>query len=767
MTKFPKYRSRYKFLLTVVHMAVLGFFLAPTAQATITSFDAVETLPLSIPDNNPAGRTVTVNVSGITGTVNSLTVTILFGPDHTYAGNLAASLRSPAGVTHILFSRVGYPDMPGGDSSNLRGRYTFSDLAAITFWQATLNGATTSSIIPAGTYSTTAPGVNAATSINQTFGFPGTVNGSNVNGIWTFNIADLEAFDTGGINQVTLNFDHTPGPANAAPSINAMSGIGRQAGGGGSVSHIALVSDDRDAAEFLNLKVNGGSSATVNGVSVSNLLTDQNGNVNAAVWAACGASNASFTLTATDSSGLSSSSILNVGVTSPAPPNISYGPVSVVYGGSGNVSPIASTASSFSISSLGTYNGSADVDASGTLTLSNARNAGSHELMVRGIGLCGVFTDSTLTVNVSPATLNVSPDNKTKQYSDPAPSLTYSLTGFVEGDDASAVNGSPELTTVANELSEPGTYPITAAAGNLSAANYVFNFGSADLNVVPEDARAEYTGSRFVNTGCATCNSAAIDLSALVSDISLWPTDAAFDTDAGNIGTASISFVDRETGAVIAELPVSLLSNDDLRIGNASFWWTVDLGEMDSKTFTVGMIVGGNYLRNSTLDDVLITVSKPTGANSISGGGAIMMSDPAGQFQADPGSRLNFSLNVKYLPNGRNLKGYVRFTISIGGRQIEFRSNRNDSLVVDVSDPKNRTAELTGRGSITDVTDPDNPLLLYSNAAIFTRATDREKAGDSIAFTVTSSNGLLLFSSNWVGTQSSERTIKNGHLIVR
>src|SRR5262245_22162374 len=82
---------------------------------------------------------------------------------------------------------------------------------------------------------------------------------------------------------------------NTTPTITAV-GVTRRQDAGASDSLIAMVSDAEDAKTALTVTVNGSSSATVNGVSVSNIAIDSGGHVTANVAAACGATGASFTL---------------------------------------------------------------------------------------------------------------------------------------------------------------------------------------------------------------------------------------------------------------------------------------------------------------------------------------------------------------------------------------------------------------------------------------------------------------------------------------
>jgi hypothetical protein len=99
----------------------------------------------------------------------------------------------------------------------------------------------------------------------------------------------------------------------SAPTIMAM-GVTRQSNGVTSNSQIATVNDGEDAENTLAVTVNGSSSATVNGVTVSGISVDGSGSVTADVSAACGASTANFTLRVTDSAGAFSQASLTVTV---------------------------------------------------------------------------------------------------------------------------------------------------------------------------------------------------------------------------------------------------------------------------------------------------------------------------------------------------------------------------------------------------------------------------------------------------------------------
>lgn len=91
------------------------------------------------------------------------------------------------------------------------------------------------------------------------------------------------------------------------------------------------------------------------------------------------------------------------------------------------------------------------------------------------------FVSDTLTV--TKATLTVTLDPQFKMTGTPNPPLTYSFSGFVNNDDASAVNGTLDLNTTAVDSSPPGDYPITISGSSLTAVNYAFSSVDGVLHV--------------------------------------------------------------------------------------------------------------------------------------------------------------------------------------------------------------------------------------------------------------------------------------------
>ncbi len=87
-----------------------------------------------------------------------------------------------------------------------------------------------------------------------------------------------------------------------------------------------------------------------------------------------------------------------------------------------------------------------------------------------------------LVVNKQP--LVVTANSKTVVYGTAVPAYTYTMTGFINGDtQASAVTGSPSLTTSPASPTTANTYPIVAANGSLSSTDYSFIFVNGLLTI--------------------------------------------------------------------------------------------------------------------------------------------------------------------------------------------------------------------------------------------------------------------------------------------
>ena len=259
-------------------------------------------------------------------------------------------------------------------------------------------------------------------------------------------------------------------------------------------------------------------------------------------------------------------------------------------------------------------------DASGIARASvTTTPAGTRSITARyaGTPTFGASESAAITETIEPAhataTLTESP--LMRQYSDriivdatvvpatAAKSVTFTIGNQVLGTVplvAGKAHMEPQLLGLV-----PSGVRIVFARFNDEDPNYEIYDAYRSIGVQREDARVSFSAPTTVNTGCSNCSAATVRLEATVSDISL--VSPATDGDAGDVGMANVAFVNRATGTIIQTVPVTPDPKDH-RVGKAVYDWPVNIGKNSSQTFTIGMSVGNQYIRNSTLDDAKITV---------------------------------------------------------------------------------------------------------------------------------------------------------------
>lgn len=178
-----------------------------------------------------APRNVTFTTSGLSGSVTSVDVSMTMGsPNHTWMGDVIATLIAPNGASHTIFGVTGSTTATGiGDSSDLGGNYTFSDSAGAPpsggWWQES-TARTATQVMTSGTYRTTASGgagqTNPAPPTNMNASFTGVTN---ANGTWTLRFTDGCTGDTGAVSAATLSI--TTGTTVAADANVDFNGDGK------------------------------------------------------------------------------------------------------------------------------------------------------------------------------------------------------------------------------------------------------------------------------------------------------------------------------------------------------------------------------------------------------------------------------------------------------------------------------------------------------------------------------------------------------------
>jgi sugar lactone lactonase YvrE len=139
--------------------------------------------------------------------------------------------------------------------------------------------------------------------------------------------------------------------------------------------------------------------------------------------------------------------------------------------------------------------------------------AGGHniEATYNPVGSFLGSVSAAVQFSVSPVTLTVTAQNATSGVGATPPVLTYTISGFVNGDAQAVVSGAPSLTTSATSSSPVGSYPIAVAQGTLSALNYTFTFVNGTLQIAPVVTAVPVISSVVVAGGLLYPGAVALD----------------------------------------------------------------------------------------------------------------------------------------------------------------------------------------------------------------------------------------------------------------
>ena len=388
----------------------------------------------------------------------------------------------------------------------------------------------------------------------------------------------------------------------------------------------------------------------------------------------------------------------------------------------------------------------------------------------------GAETSDTLTVtvnNLAPA-LSVNLPTQVAQYSDPISPIVFDAidvptdtvsanVSYSDDNGVTFVSGLPGGLALTEVLGVgTGTWTVTGIADTapdvysirleVSDEDGGVSALESELDVHQEDARVTYTGPFLISTPSIKTGETVVELRATVRDFAA--VDPSSDAHPGDIRNATVTFIDRDRAEIIAtNLPIDLLDPADLTTGIASFPWAVDIGNADAETFNIGIRVDSFYVRDSSDDDVLLTVAKPLD-DFITGGGFIQNENSFGALAGDDGLNTNFGFNVKFNPRLTNLQGNANFVIRHEGEIVRIKTNAIESLVVDEE-----------TGAATFVSKANIVGDSGGNLSLIVTITDRGEPGDEDAIGITLWNkNELLFSSNWDGAQTIEQQLSGGNL---
>ena len=215
-------------------------------------------------------------------------------------------------------------------------------------------------------------------------------------------------------------------------------------------------------------------------------------------------------------------------------------------------------------------------------------------------------TSDPATLAITPAALAITANNQTKVYGQANPTLTFSYSGFVNGESASSLTTLPSATTTATTTSPVGSYTISAAGA--VDPNYSFTY---------------VAGSLTINKDATTTNATVSTTSGSMGQTVTITASISANAPGSGTPTGSVDFLDTTTNVDLGSVGLSdgaaSLSTTALSTGSHEIKVTYsgDSNFVTSRTTTSAITIGQSLI-----------VLDPTagGALSISGNASIKLS---------------------------------------------------------------------------------------------------------------------------------------------
>jgi hypothetical protein len=192
-------------------------------------------------------------------------------------------------------------------------------------------------------------------------------------------------------------------------------------------------------------------------------------------------------------------------------------------------------------------------------------------------------------ITIGKAGLTVTADNKTKVYGDSNPALTYTITGYVNGESASVITGAPTISTTASTTTNVGTATITAAANNLAATNYSFSYANGSLSITAAPLTITGANSSVTYSGVAQTNSAAT-ITGLKNSNSFTITGYGVGTNASATAYADTLVATPVSGTQATNYNITI-TNGGITIGKATLAITGTQAYNGTTTFNASNLV--------------------------------------------------------------------------------------------------------------------------------------------------------------------------------
>ena len=131
-----------------------------------------------------------------------------------------------------------------------------------------------------------------------------------------------------------------------------------------------------------------------------------------------------------------------------------------------------------------------------------AAQAGNYKVsyMVTGCGNHASVSETVVgTVTIAKKALSVTANSKNITYGDEVPEFDGNIDGFVEGEDATYLNGEPVYTCAYAQFGDVNTYDITSSG--LTSDNYAITFNNGTLTVAQKEVGLQWAGYEKLRFG--------------------------------------------------------------------------------------------------------------------------------------------------------------------------------------------------------------------------------------------------------------------------
>ncbi len=228
----------------------------------------------------------------------------------------------------------------------------------------------------------------------------------------------------------------------------------------------------------------------------------------------------------------------------------------------------------------------------GSLSRDAGEDVGSYPITIgslsAGTNYDFTFESSNFTINKK--TITATAADKSKTYGEDNPELTFTYSGFVNGDNESDLTKAPVASTEATAASVAGNYKITVAGG--VDENYTFTYNDATLTIEKATLTVTATAKDKSYDGTTT---ASITLS-----------DDRVSGDMLTIDTTSAEFEDKNVGeGKTVTVAGIILSGDDANNYELSSVTVSATADITPKNLTVSNAIAQNKIYDGTTDAVI------------------------------------------------------------------------------------------------------------------------------------------------------------------